>query len=250
MNNLIVNQDSALALQSRDVVAGRQHAPANATDPLDIGAALSILAEGGDVVTLYPAGGGTPLTARVLSVDTQARSFVLEPSDAVCLLSAHCVGTLRSTRLDFAFDVEWRSQAGTPSVLLARFPDTCSIQGRRESVRIQTPLGQSYFAFFMLNRKPRELQLYDFSLGGFGLRGSRQQAQGLYVGRTMSSAFLELGHAVSITVDFEVRLSRPFRSFLLGEQVQIGCRFVSLSTAMEQDLRHASDHLEKRRKAG
>lgn len=246
------HQDGALEPQPRNANADQQLAPGNITDPWEIGAALTILAEDGNMVSLCPAGGGPPLMARVLSVDMPARSFALELRGAAPSLPApaHCAGTLHNTRLDFAFNIEWRSQAGKPALLVGRFPDACSIQGRRESVRIQTPLGQAYSALFMLNRNPCELQLYDFSLGGFGMRGSRKQAQGLYVGRKLSSALLELGQGVSIVVDFEVRLSRPFRSFLVGEQVQIGCRFISLAAAMELDVRLALADLEQRRKAG
>jgi len=47
---------------------------------------------------------------------------------------------------------------------------------------------------------------------------------------------LELGPDTVMIADLEVRLSRTFRSFLLGEQVQIGCQFVNLSPAMQEEL--------------
>ena len=43
--------------------------------------------------------------------------------------------------------------------------------------------------------------------------------------------------------DLEVRLSRTFRSFLLGEQVQIGCQFTNLSPAMQDELARLLDKL-------
>jgi hypothetical protein len=39
-----------------------------------------------------------------------------------------------------------------------------------------------------------------------------------------------------MTADLEIRLMRPFRTFLLGAQVQIGCRFLNISMQMEQTL--------------
>jgi hypothetical protein len=43
--------------------------------------------------------------------------------------------------------------------------------------------------------------------------------------------------------DLEIRLSRTFRSFLLGEQVQIGCQFINLSPSMEEELKRLLDQL-------
>ena len=48
--------------------------------------------------------------------------------------------------------------------------------------------------------------------------------------------------------DLEIRLSSTFRSFLLGEQVQIGCRFLNLTDAMRDELLTLLDNLGSGRK--
>jgi len=92
-----------------------------------------------------------------------------------------------------------------------------------------------------------EIPLYDFSLGGVGLRAAPAEAPALRAGRRLSKVRLELASDLALTVDLEIRLCRPFRSFLLGEQVQIGCRFVNLSAAMQTTLKGALAQLENRR---
>ena len=60
--------------------------------------------------------------------------------------------------------------------------------------------------------------------------------KGPHVGKKLLGVRLALGPAQLIVADLDVRLLRPFRTFLLGEQVQIGCSFASMSLAMQQSL--------------
>jgi Predicted glycosyltransferase len=92
------------------------------------------------------------------------------------------------------------------------------------------------------------LQLYDFSAGGIGMRAHPRDTIGLYVGRKLSRVRLELGPDKVMIADLEIRLSRTFRSFLLGEQVQIGCRFLNLTDAMQDELKALLDNLGSSRK--
>jgi hypothetical protein len=56
-----------------------------------------------------------------------------------------------------------------------------------------------------------------------------------------------MGPTLVITADLEVRLLRPFRTFLLGQQVQVGCRISNISMQMRQSLERAVDKVQKRR---
>ena len=82
------------------------------------------------------------------------------------------------------------------------------------------------------------------------MRARKPDTIGLYVGRKLSRVRLELGPEKVIIADLEIRLSRSFRSFLLGEQVQIGCRFLNLSAAMQEELTLLLIHLGSGRKRG
>ena len=68
------------------------------------------------------------------------------------------------------------------------------------------------------------------------MRATPESCFGLHVGKKLVGVRLELGPALVIVADLEVRLLRPFRTYLLGEQVQIGCSFASISMQMQQTL--------------
>jgi hypothetical protein len=68
------------------------------------------------------------------------------------------------------------------------------------------------------------------------MRATPEQCFGLHVGKKLDGVRLELGPNLVIMADLEVRLMRPFRTFLLGEQVQIGCSFTGISMQMQQTL--------------
>jgi c-di-GMP-binding flagellar brake protein YcgR len=84
--------------------------------------------------------------------------------------------------------------------------------------------------------KPYELLLNDFSLYGVGMRATPKEAFGLSVGKEIVNVRLELGPELVLTTDLEIRMVRPFKTMLLGNQVQIGCRFTSISIQMQKDL--------------
>lgn len=220
--------------------------PHDMADEHDIGDALTYLAESGEPVSIYPSSATNVVMARIKSVDPQQPYFELElnegeflpPGDAVF------VAWLRSAKIQFLLSSpQWSSKPNEPTLIPLEFPLKCQVLNRRASARLETPLGVYYMASFVLNGKPYELQLYDFSAGGVGMRAAPRDAVGLHVGRKLQRVRLELGPDSVMIADLEVRLSRTFRSFLLGEQVQIGCQFINLSTAMQDELKRLLDNL-------
>lgn len=220
--------------------------PHDMTDEHDIGDALTYLAESGEAVSVYPSSATNVVMARIKSVDPEQPYFVLElnegeflpPGDAVF------VAWLRSAKIQFLLSSpQWSSKPNEPTLIPLEFPLKCQVLNRRASARLETPLGVYYMASFVLNGKPYELQLYDFSAGGVGMRAAPRDAVGLHVGRKLQRVRLELGPDSVMIADLEVRLSRTFRSFLLGEQVQIGCQFINLSQSMQDELKRLLDNL-------
>jgi c-di-GMP-binding flagellar brake protein YcgR len=216
------------------------------TDEHDIGDALTLLAESGEPVSVYPQSATNVVMARIKWVDPEHPHFVLELNEGEFLPPGDAVFVvwMRSAKLQFTLSsADWASKPNEPTLIPLEFPLKCLVLNRRASARLETPLGVYYMASFVLNGKPYELQLYDFSAGGVGMRASPRDAIGLHVGRKLQRVRLELGPDSVMIADLEIRLARTFRSFLLGEQVQIGCQFANLSPTMEEELRRMLEKL-------
>lgn len=223
--------------------------PHDMTDADDIGDSLTILAENGDAITIYPSGSDEVVMARILSVDPELPHFVLELNEGEQIPpgEATFVTWLRSAKLQFKLAHEaWTAQPEQPHLIPLEFPEKCQVLNRRSAARLETPLGVYFTASFVLNGKPFELQLYDFSLGGVGMRTSPREAQGLHIGRKLQRVRLELGEDTVIIADLEIRLARTYRSFLLGEQVQLGCQFLNLSPSMQEEVTRQIDRMNTR----
>ncbi|WP_070247636.1 flagellar brake protein [Duganella phyllosphaerae] len=209
------------------------------SDEHDIAEALSLLAQNGDPVSIHPASSTNVVLGRILSVHPELPHFTLELNEGEFIPpgEATFVAWLRSSKMQFklAYD-NWTPVPDQPTIIPLDFPLRCQVLNRRSSTRLETPLGIYYMASFVLNGKPYELQLYDFSAGGVGMRAPPRDTVGLHVGRKLQRVRLELGPDTVMIADLAVRLSRTFRSFLLGEQVQIGCQFINLSPAMQEEL--------------
>jgi c-di-GMP-binding flagellar brake protein YcgR len=210
-------------------------------DAFDIGEALLTLAQSGDPVTVYPAD-EHPFLARIDAVDTEAQSFVLDIAGHA--LGAPCRAVFVASmggnaRIQFELEGTWDGLADTPNLVPLPFPAACRVQNRRAEQRLDTPVGGGYGARFTVHGKVFELPLYDFSGSGVGLRASPGQALDLNVGKKLEGVELELGRALAITADLEIRLLRPFRTFLLGPQVQVGCRISNISMQMRHSLDRA-----------
>ena len=194
-------------------------APHQMSDPFDIGEALTALSLSGDPVTVY-SGIQEPILVRIESVDPELPHFVLDFTGSELPMTHHATFVSAiggNAKLQFELESDWDSLPGQPHLVPATFPEHCLVLNRRSARRVELPL-------------------YDFSQGGVGMRATPEQCFGLHVGKKLIGVRLELGPALVITADLEVRLMRPFRTFLLGDQVQIGCSFCSISMQMQQTL--------------
>jgi c-di-GMP-binding flagellar brake protein YcgR len=223
------------ALDRIDAATG----PHEMRDPFDIGEALEALARTGEAVTVYPSAPASDLLlARIHSVDPEQPTFVLDfaggvpPTGAVTLVAS--LGG--NAKLQFELAQQWHGVPNQPNLVVAQFPPACMVLNRRSGQRVGTPLGLNYSAAFQLRGQHYELPLHDFSAGGVGLRATPEQAYSLRPGQKIEAVRLELGPALVLTVDLEIRLVRPFSTFLLGEQVQIGCSFAYIAMQMQQSL--------------
>lgn len=218
-------------------------------DPFDIGDALTTLALTGEPVTVYPYGHDVVL-ARIDSVDPEGKVFTLDlaepgaaPGGKIVFVAA--LGS--NAKIQFELETDPAPVADRPDLLQFPLPDVCLVLNRRAEPRLESPVGMNYGARFTMMGKVFEMPLYDFSRGGVGLRATPEQALELYVGKKLDGVLLELGTSLVLTADLEVRLLRPFRTFLLGQQVQVGCRISNITMQMRQTLDRAVNTTQKRR---
>jgi len=200
-------------------------------DAYDIGDTLTALAASGAVLTVYPAGALRARQARIASVDPEQPHFVLEllapPGQMAPSLAAGratFVAALENdAMLQFELDTDWRALPGQPRQVAAPFPATCLVQERRASPRNAVSLAGNYRLHFTLQGQDIDVPLCDYSTAGIGLHAPSDLASLFSVGMKLRAVRLQLGPALAIDADLEVRLLRPFHSYLLGQQVQIGC---------------------------
>lgn len=210
--------------------------PHEMRDPFDIGETLTSLARLGAPLTVYP-NLGEPMLARIDFVHPEEPQFTLDLAGELPAGRATFVAALEgNAKLQFELESDWAALPGTPNMVPAVFPETCLVLNRRAAPRLDTPISGSYAATFTLMNKQFELPLCDYSTSGVGLRATPGEAAELTIGRKLKSVRLQLGPALAIVADLEIRLLRPFRSFLLGEQVQVGCSFDSIEMQMQQNL--------------
>jgi c-di-GMP-binding flagellar brake protein YcgR len=220
--------------------------PHDIVNPDEIANALNMLASRGVAISIYPESTRQVVMARILSVDPELPHFVIQLNDGGMLPAGECtfVCWLNNAKFQFRLnDPHWNALPEHPTLIPAQFPERCQVLNRRAAPRLETPLGTYYTASFVLNGKPFELQLYDFAVGGVGMRCAPREAQGLHVGRKLQRVRLELGPETVVICDLDIRLVRQYRSFLLGEQVQIGCQFMNMPATTQEQLRKALDQL-------
>ncbi|MGJ9417499.1 PilZ domain-containing protein [Massilia sp. CMS3.1] len=213
--------------------------PHEMRDPYDIGETLTRLAESGEALTIYGADLTEPLLARIDSVHPEEPQFTLDVvgDGTIPAGTATFVAALGgNAKLQFELESNWPASPGQPNLVPAVFPEICLVLNRRAAPRLDTPVNGSFAATFTLMNKQFELPLCDYSIGGVGLRATPEQAAQLYLGRKLKRVRLQLGPALAIVADLEIRLLRPFRSFLLGEQVQVGCSISNIEMQMHQHL--------------
>jgi c-di-GMP-binding flagellar brake protein YcgR len=218
-------------------------------EPSDIGAALSTLAQTGTPVTVHRPGQDLAV-ARIDRLHLEAGRFVLDLAGDAALSEGRTVFVAAlgsNAKIQFELDAGRDALPGQANLIDLPFPAACLVLNRRAEERLDIPLGMAYGARFSMLGKVFELPLCDFSRGGVGLRATPEQALELHVGKKLEGVQLDLGPSLRISADLEVRLLRPFRTFLLGQQVQVGCRISNISMQMRQSLDRAVSKVQRRR---
>lgn len=218
-------------------------------DAFQIHDALSTLAQTGEAITVYPLGQDF-LVARIDAIDAERGCFILDLAEDVVLAEGRLILVASlggNAKVQFELEAGGSLIPGRARAVELPLPASCLVLNRRAEARLESPLSGSYGARFVYLGKVFELPLYDFSCGGVGLRATPEQAYEFYVGKKIDAAELELGPALTIVADLEVRLMRPFRTFLLGEQVQVGCRISNITMQMKQRLERAVSKVQLKR---
>jgi flagellar brake protein len=214
----------------------------------DIGDMLTILAESGEAISMYCPGTREAVLGRILSVDPEQPHFVMELNEGLALQPGKVtfVASLPTAKLQFRLtNYEWNSVPGKPQLIPMIFPETCAVLNRRSSERMETPLGANFTATFVMNGNPYEMDIYDFSLGGVGLHCGKHQAKGMLKGRKLREVQLIFGSETVDITELEIRYTRAFRSFLLGEQLHLGCMFVNLTQEEASKIKSVLDQISK-----
>lgn len=218
-------------------------------DLADINDMLSTLAMTGEAVTVYPRAQDFVM-ARIHEIDKDRRRFSLDLVGDAILPEGRTVFVASlggNAKIQFELDADWSIIPAQPHLVCLPFPEVCQTLNRRAEERLDLPVGGNYGARITVLGKAFEMPLYDFSRGGVGLRATPEQALELHVGRKLEGVQLDLGARLRVTADLEIRLLRPFRTFLLGQQVQVGCRISNISMQMRQSLERAVSVVQQRR---
>lgn len=213
----------------------------------EIGDALTNLATYGDAISMYAAGSREPVLGRILSVDPEQPHFVMELNEGSALPPGKItfVAVLGNAKMQFRLSsTEWKSVPGKPCLIPMVFPETCTVLNRRAFERVETPVGAVFLASFVVNgTTPYELTIVDLSQGGLGLRGAKAEMKGLLRGRKITDVVLDLNDEPIVIAEMEVRLTRTVRSFLLGEQLHLGCKFNSIAPEEARKLEVILDRI-------
>jgi hypothetical protein len=212
----------------------------------DIGDVLTLLAASGEAISMYATGSRDVVLGRILSVDPELPNFVMELNEGATLRPGNItfVTWLRTAKLQFRLaNPDWHPLPGKTQLIPMIFPETCAVLNRRSSERVETPLGANFMASFELNGTTYELPIYDFSLGGIGLRCAKHEVKGLLKGRKLREVRLELESETVVVTELEVRVTRPYRSFLLGEQLHVGCMFINMTPEGESEMKSLLDQV-------
>jgi c-di-GMP-binding flagellar brake protein YcgR len=219
------------------------------TDAFHIVDTLSTLGQTGEAVTVYALGQDFTV-ARIDTVDPDSRTFILDLAEDILLAEGTLILVASlggNAKIQFELGSNGSLIPGRARAVELPLPETCLVLNRRAESRLESPLSGSYGARFVMLGKEFELPLYDFSLGGVGLRATPEQAYEFYVGKKIEGVELELGPSLTVVADLEVRLLRPFRTFLLGQQVQVGCRISNITMQMKQRLDRAVSKVQMKR---
>ena len=189
--------------------------------------------------TQLPEGQSPWAIASVTAVDTAARTLTLcvagqaqAPVNA-SLAIAHMAGAVR---VQWCVQGAWEQvEDGVWHTTLAWPPQMVQLQRRRHP-RWSVPLGHNYSAVFLFGNRRCVLDIEDVSVAGVALRGSRAETAMLFMGRSLPRVQLHLPDGVVLEVALQVRVRRSFKTFLLGEQVLVGCSVEHMDAADQAAL--------------
>ncbi|UGQ48881.1 PilZ domain-containing protein [Massilia endophytica] len=213
--------------------------PDEMTSEDEIGESLAEICDNGDAVAIYHPSKDEPIMARIDFVHPKDPEFELDLVEPEPLPAGRLkfVAWLKDARFQFELNQEsYPPTKGDWHKVVVPFPEKALVMNRRSTPRFETPLGSAFMASFVLNGRSYELQLYDFSSGGIAMRAQPRETRGLLRGRKLDRVRLELGPETVIIVDIEIRMVRTFKSFLLGEQVQIGCMFINVDAETQEEI--------------
>lgn len=224
---------------SEPIQTGVDLTPYVLEDARHVATELQMLADSGVPVTLYPSPQSPFILGHLGAVDAQAGRWVFEPVGEPTVPAGELlfVATVQGIKLQFS--CTWEGQEQPVARLTLDLPPRLIKLQRRRFARLAPPLGLPFRAEFGLGGRPYTLSVDDLCLGGVGLRAAPREAALLYVGRRLPRVRLVLGHGESVVVDVDVRSRRAWRTYLLGEQFLIGCRFIELAKTDEETLRQA-----------
>lgn len=200
---------------------------------------MTLLAEVHDASSLRDTGGRPCGMAVWSALDVEQCTLLLEVSGALqplpeqVLAVAHLPGGVRT---QWELSAQWSELPNGHWQLQAPWPTQVLQHQRRRHPRLALPLGQNYEASFMFGQRRCVLHMEDVSQGGVALRGTRSETAMLFMGRKIPKAILELGDGVQVQVDLTVRSRRSYRSFLLGEQVMVGCSLEGMTDEVQAAL--------------
>ncbi len=176
--------------------------------------------------------------ASLRSTDVSQSALVLQIPRQAQPLPPRLIGIANmgaGVRVQCAVQGIW-SEAADAWVLQAAWPDELLQLQRRRHPRLGVPVGQNYSASFSFGRKRCILDIEDLSMGGVALRGSRQETAMLFMGRILPQVALTMADGTQLQASLKVRARRSYRSFLLGEQVLVGCSIESMDEEDQASL--------------
>lgn len=189
--------------------------------------ALSLYAQASGAEALPLAAGAVPFgLASICALEAQAQSYALNLSTPISPLPeqawavAHLAGGVRVQWMVYG---AWQAMGGNHWQLQAAWPTHVLQLQRRRHQRLSVPLGQNYSASFMFGHRRCALDIEDLSIGGVALRGSRKETAMLFIGRDLPKVGLYMADGTALQAHLKVRSRRSYQSFLLGEQVLVGC---------------------------
>lgn len=218
-------------------------------DAQRITATLQTMAARAEPVTLYRADGAAPVAGRFLRVLVPERRFAVHLAAPAAAVAGPVLLVAAPENLRVQFEAQFAWQAAADGTLegVADFPSSLLHMQRRQFSRRETSLGSELRAEFISEGRKRVLSVDDLSLGGVGLRGPLREHGVLQMKQRLHRVRLELGTAVIMDLQLDICSHRTYRSFLAGEQIHFGCRFVSLTPRARATLEQVLRELEQER---